>query len=102
MKELFQGTNPTVNFTTDLKPQDVEIIYLVFLQKCKVLFRKEADAVVWGEDYLAVTLTQEESYKFNAGLASVRVRFKNQNGLVSFTDPYYFTVVKDEEGVVIL
>jgi hypothetical protein len=102
MKELFQGTNPTVSFTTGLKPQEVEIIYLVFIQKGKVLFRKEADSVTWGENFLAVTLTQEESYKLNEGLTSVRVRFKAQNGLVSFTDPYYFTVIKDEGGEVIL
>lgn len=102
MKILYQGTNPLVSFTTNLKSGDVEIIYLVFIQKGKVVFRKGADAVTWDEKHLFVTLTQEESYKLNEGLTSVRVRFKAQNGLVSFTDPYYFTVIKDEEGEVIL
>lgn len=102
MKILYQGTNPMVSFTTDLKSGDVEIIYLVFIQKGKVVFRKGADAVTWGEDFLAVTLSQEESYMFDEGLASMRIRLKDRTGLVSFTEPYYFTVVKDEEGEVIL
>lgn len=96
-----QGSNPTVSFTTDLRPADVDVLHMVFLQKGKVLFRKEAEDITFGENFLSVTLTQEETYLFEEGLAYLRVRIKTYNGLSKYTDPYYFTVFIDEEGVVI-
>lgn len=101
MKELMQGTNPTISFNTDFNPADVAVLHMVFIQKGKVLFRKEAEDITWGENYLATVLTQEETYLFEKGLGYMRVRIKPQNGMAEYTDPYYFTVVIDEEGEVI-
>ena len=101
MKDLKQGTNPTISFKTDFSAADVDVLHMVFLQEGEVLFRKEAEDVTWGDNYLAVVLSQEETYLFKEGLAYMRVRIKTPNGTAEYTDPYYFTVVKDEEGVVI-
>lgn len=101
MKELFQGTAPTISFQTDLRPADVDVLHMIFCQKGKVLFRKEAEDITFGENFLSVTLTQEETYLFDEGLGYLRVRIKPHNGLPKYTYPYYFTVFTDEEGVVI-
>lgn len=99
--ELKQGTSPPVTLTTQIKEADTASIFFTFFQKGKKILEKDISDAYWGDNYVGVTLSQEETFLFEPGLGLVQVRTKLLNGASPRTDDLYFVVTEARKKDVI-
>lgn len=84
---MIRGTTPKHTFTIPFDTSTITDVRITYGQEDTVLFTKKmADCVLEGKT-ISVTLTQEETLKFDASkLAQIQLKVKTNNGDVLSTD----------------
>ncbi len=99
MASIIRGTTPTFKYT--FKTVDVSKITTAFLSiKSKTDLEKDLSDAVVGADYLAWTLTQEETLSLGDQI-SVMVNWKLQDGTRGASAKKQFIMDKNYKDVVI-
>lgn len=90
---MIRGTTPTHMFTLPFEVALVKEIRILYAQKEKVLFTKEtADCVMEG-NMVSVTLTQEDTFKFDCkNHIQIQLRVLTTDGQVLSTPIKYVDV----------
>ena len=101
MKEIKQGTNPPVTLETDCTEEATAVIFFTFVQGGKIILEKDISDAFWGDGYVGVNLSQEETFLFRPGLGEMQVRTRLRNGKVPRTDTLYYTVTPAKKDGVI-
>ncbi len=80
---MIRGTTPTNTFTVDMDLRTADVIYITYKQGCTVVVERtkdQLDSITATE--LTLTLTQEETLKFNeGGFVAIQIRARFSNGL---------------------
>lgn len=74
MQQIRRGTTPTIHFTTTLQQSSVDTIYITFEQGGQTKVEKTGADVEWDSTGLSVSLSQEDTLSFSAGLLNVQIR----------------------------
>lgn len=84
---MIKGTTPKHTFTIPLETSELASIRIIYAQDDTQLFVKEmSDCVLEGKT-ISVTLTQEETLKFDdTKLAQIQLRVKTKSGEVLSSD----------------
>lgn len=78
---MIRGSTPTHNFKLPIETDKIEKIRILYAQDDTVLFVKEIDDCKCDGCNVSVTLTQEETFKFNCKkLVQIQLRIKTING----------------------
>ena len=78
---IIKGTTPTIkyNFHT-VKPEDIAVAYLTVKQGDLTVIEKDLVSANTGADYLAWTLSQEETLRLSRGAVQVMCNWRKQDG----------------------
>lgn len=85
---IMRGSTPTHIFQVDTDLTHVEVMYVTYKQGCVVLVEKEIEDIRIRPDTLELTLTQQETLRFQNRKdqpieIQIRARFPNGETLVS-------------------
>lgn len=99
MANIIRGTTPTFKYT--FKTVDVSNITVAYLNiKSKVDIEKDMTEAVIGEDYIAWTLSQSETFSLGDQI-SVMVNWKLQDGTRGASTKKHFLIEVNYKDVVI-
>lgn len=81
MATIIKGTTPTIKYTfKTVRPTDIAVAYLTAKQGGTKKIEKALEAATVGTDYLAWTLTQEETLGLNTTMTYFMCNWKTANG----------------------
>lgn len=84
---MIRGTTPKHTFTIPFDTSELDDVRVIYGQDDVVLFKKETADCSLAGNTISVTLTQEETLKFDASkLAQIQLRVQKKNGEVLSTD----------------
>lgn len=84
---MIRGTTPKHTFTIPFDTSELDDVRVIYGQDDDVLFKKETADCSLAGNTISVTLTQEETLKFDASkLAQIQLRVQKKNGEVLSTD----------------
>lgn len=84
---MIRGTTPKHTFTLPFDTSELEDVRVIYAQDDEVLFKKETADCTLDGNTVSVTLTQEETLKFDASkLAQIQLRVQTKGGDVLSTD----------------
>ena len=84
---FYRGTTPTHSFTLPFEADMVSDLRITYFQNKKVVFIKNLNGIEFVENEISFTLTQQETYMFEAGKeVSVQIKIKTKEGLVLNSD----------------
>jgi hypothetical protein len=78
MQSIRRGTTPTLQFTTTLAENDVDVAY-VTIRQGEVIIEKTGGEVAWFDGLLVVSLSQEETLSLAEGMAQIQIRVRLKN-----------------------
>lgn len=77
-----RGTTPTHIFETDISLVEAEVIYVTYKQDETVIVEKEKDDLSVTENEIQLTLSQEETLRFNSSNdIEIQIRARFADGL---------------------
>lgn len=81
MAIIIQGTTPTIKYTfKTVKPSDITVAILTAKQDGVIKIEKDLSAATVGADYIAWTLTQQETLAFKLYAVTFMCNWKKQDG----------------------
>lgn len=101
---FYRVTTPHHTFKLPLDTSECEVIRVTYKQGCKKLLKTYEDGVAspgmtLDEEYVVISLTQEETKQFEKGAVDVQLRALDNSGKAHASDHYKVGVgeVNDEE-----
>lgn len=80
---MIRGTTPTHVFTLPFDTSEVKKVLVTYAQKQEVLFEKTTEECMLSEDKVLVSLTQEETFRFDCTHSGqVQIRVLTEEGKV--------------------
>ena len=80
-REMTRGTTPTHEFNTNVDLTDAKIVYITYMQNGETVVEKTIDDAVIDGDKITVSLTEEDTLKFDANsLVEIQLRVGFENG----------------------
>lgn len=102
MAEIIRGTTPTIKYKFEtVEPSDIVVAYLTAKQNDDVLIDKGLSEATVGDDYLAWTLTQEETLNLSRGKAYLMCNWKNTYGTRGASRVLAVNIVDNQKDEVI-
>lgn len=77
---MYRGTTPTNKFMLDIDLQDAVVIYITYKQNNKTILEKTKEDIEFGDGYISVELTQEETLEFKERPISIQIRARFADG----------------------
>ena len=98
---MYRGTTPTNQFTCDINLNDADAIYITYEQNHRVIVEKTKADVVFGEGFISVKLTQEETLRFSERAVNIQIRARFPDG-TAIASNIIHTAASDvlKEGVI--
>lgn len=95
---MYRGTTPTLIFNIPFTGENVEEIYITFVQGDKTVLEKTLADVTWEDKTIELKLTQEETLLFEKGSVTIQHRLKFIDGTTLASNLVYTTaeaILKD-------
>ena len=90
---MIRGTTPTITYNFPFAVSSIDKIRIYFLQGKDTIITKGEDDCTMSDQSVSVTLTEEETYMFNAKKrVETKSRFLLSNGTVGGTKGKYIDV----------
>lgn len=90
---MIRGTTPTITYNFPFAVSSIDKIRIYFLQGKDTIITKDEDDCTMSDQSVSVTLTEEETYMFNAKKrVETKSRFLLSNGTVGGTKGKYIDV----------
>lgn len=90
---MIRGTTPTITYNFPFAVSSIDKIRIYFLQGKETIITKDEDDCTMADQSVSVTLTEEETYMFNAKKrVETKSRFLLSNGTVGGTKGKYIDV----------
>lgn len=90
---MIRGTTPTITYNFPFAVSSIDKIRIYFLQGKDTIITKDEDDCTMADQSVSVTLTEEETYMFNAKKrVETKSRFLLSNGTVGGTKGKYIDV----------
>ena len=90
---MIRGTTPTITYTFPFSVSNISKIRIYFLQGKDTIITKGEDDCTMSNQSVSVTLTEEETYMFNAKKrVETKTRFLRTNGVVGGTKGQFIDV----------
>ena len=84
---FFRGTTPTHTFTLPFEMDMISDLRITYTQNKEEVLTKGMKDIEVSENRISLTLTQEETYQFQAGVdVLVQIKIKTTEGLVLNSD----------------
>lgn len=77
---MIRGTTPINKFTTDTDLSNADKIYITYKQNGKTKVEKTKEDITFGEGFLQVKLSQEETLGFSERSVDIQIRAKFLDG----------------------
>lgn len=92
---MIQGTTPTHYFTLPFEADQVAEARLIYKQGGKEILRKETADFQRQDNQISVTLTQEETFRFDyRSNVKIQLRVRTASGKVMNTEPMLISVAE--------
>lgn len=94
---MIRGTTPIHRFHLPIDVTNIKALRVTYKQTGSVIVEKTADDVTMEEKTVLCKLTQEETFKFHAGIvATVQMRILADGGTVFSHKPVGFNVIESD------
>lgn len=78
---MFRGTTPTNKFTSTIDLSSADAIYITYQQANETVLEKTIEDITFGEGFVSVQLTQEETLLFSPDRkVTIQIRAKFPDG----------------------
>ncbi|HEK9985606.1 TPA: hypothetical protein TVN94_000045 [Streptococcus equi subsp. zooepidemicus] len=77
---MYRGTTPIHIFRTDVDLTDASVLFITYVQNCKVILEKELSDVKIQKETITVFLSQKETLLFTEGIITIQIRAKFPDG----------------------
>lgn len=77
---MYRGTTPINIFRTDVDLTDASVLFITYVQNCKVILEKELSDVKIQKETITVFLSQKETLLFTEGIITIQIRAKFPDG----------------------
>lgn len=97
---MTRGTTPTHTFTFSVDPSDAKDFVITYVQKGKIVLEKKKDDCMISGSTISVTLTQEETLKFDhTSMVEIQAKVLMTGGTVLASNIFtaYVSRVLNEE-----
>lgn len=102
MATIIKGTTPTIKYTFNtVRPADISVAYLTATQGGTQKLNKALAAATVGTDYIAWTLTQEETLGLAADMIYFMCNWKKQDGTRGASEEMGVLVTTNQKNEVI-
>lgn len=102
MSNVIRATTPTIRyFFNTVSVADITKAYLTITKNDVVVIEKELSEAVVGEDYIAWTLTQNETLSIPAGLVTSECNWLTSGGTRGSSGMRTISIEKNSKEVVI-
>ena len=97
-----RGTTPSHAFRIGIDTETLDKIEITYAQRGDVKITKTEDDAVISENRIAVSLTQEETFRLSCDVpVSIHVRVKRSDGYVPDTEPIHVPVLPCQSDTVL-
>ena len=102
MATIIRGTTPTIKYTFHtVRPSDISVAYLTAKQGGVTKLEKDLTAATVGTDYLAWTLTQEETLTLDTTMTYFMCNWKKDDGTRGASTEMGVMIAKNQKNEVI-
>lgn len=77
---MYRGTTPQHIFESDLDLSEAATVYITYEQAGKTILEKSKNDITFSEGRMSVTLTQEETLKFDCRFVEIQIRARFADG----------------------
>lgn len=98
---MIRGTTPTHIFNVNVDLTDADVIYITYKQSDSIVVEKEKSDCTITADSVSVTLSQEDTLKFNTAAVEIQIRARFPDGSAIASNIMQTTATRILKGGVI-